>query len=79
MDSTPSSFSRRAALSALLGGLAGPLADTAAAQSFPSRPMRLVVLFPAGGGTGAGHWVQYEAAAAVNTVLGHWLATSPLD
>ena len=27
----------------------------------------------------AGHWVQYEAAPAIHTLLGHWLAAPTLD
>lgn len=85
--------SRRSVLSVLLGGLASPLASTAVAQSFPNRPLRLVVPFPAGGGTDAmaralgdalmrdlGQSVIVENKSGAGTVIGNdAVAKSPPD
>ncbi|WP_235578343.1 hypothetical protein [Pseudorhodoferax sp. Leaf267] len=45
--------SRRAWLAALAVSLASPFAAPVAAQTFPNKPLRLIVPFPAGGGTDA--------------------------
>ena len=44
---------RRALLAPLAMGLASPFAAPVAAQTFPSKPIRMIVPFPAGGGTDA--------------------------
>ena len=84
---------RRALLAALAVGLAGSLAAPVAAQSFPSKPIRLIVPFPAGGGTDAmaralgdamsrdqGQPVIVDNKSGAGTVIGNdALAKSPPD
>lgn len=58
---------RRSLLAALAAGTLSPLASSAHAQAWPSQPIRLVVPYPAGGGT---DFFARQVAPAMGQALG---------
>lgn len=90
---TTASPRRRTLLAGMAAGIALHAAAPAAAQSFPSRPLRLIVPFPAGGGTDAmaralgdalardlGQPVIVDNKSGAGTVIGNdAVAKSPPD